>query len=171
MPTTKRKRNTKSAKKTKAKAKKTKEKTTTTRMEEEKVEDVPAGDDAMEVDENDSSYSEDLSGFGDIRLSTVFITFKVQLSARTKLLEKLRQKYIDFFTTIMEVDESVMVDTVNPDKKGEPIKTLDNFPAKMTGIRNYFYSSGKPPKINPKSDNPPWYGQHQDFPSTANGRT
>jgi len=140
-------------------------------MEEEKVEDVPAGDGAMELDDNDSSSSEDSSGFGDIRLNTVFVTFKVQLSARTKLLEELCQKHIAFFTTIMEVDESIMAETVSPDKKGEPIKTLDNFRAKMTGISNYFYSSGKPPKINPKSDKPPWYRQHQDFPSTANGRT
>jgi len=171
MPTAKRKRNTKSTKKTKAEAKKTKEKITTTRMEEEKVEDVPAGNDEMEVDDNDSSSSEDFSGLGDICLNTVFVTFRVQLCAKTKLLEELRQKYIAFFTTIMEVDESIMAETTNLDKKGEPIKTLDDLPAKLTGISNYFYSSGKPPKINPKSDKPPWYRQHQDFPSTANGRT
>ena len=46
MPNTKLKYNTKSTKKTKAKEKETKAKTTT-RMEEEKVEDIPAGDYAM----------------------------------------------------------------------------------------------------------------------------
>jgi len=86
MPTTKRKRSTKSAKKTKSKAKKTKEKTTTTRIEEGKVEGVPAGNDAMEVNDNNSSSSEDSSGFGNIRLNTVFVTLKVQLSTRKKML-------------------------------------------------------------------------------------
>jgi len=50
----------------------------------------------------------------------------------------------------MEADESIMVDTTDPDNKGEPIKTINDFPAKMTGISNYFDSSGRPPKINPK---------------------
>ena len=136
MPTTKHKRNTKSAKKPKANEKKTKAKTTTTRMEEEKVEDIPAGDYEIEADNNNSSSSEDSSGFGDICLNTVFVTLKVQLSTRTKLLEELRQKYITFFDTIMEAGESIMVETVDPDNKGEPIKTLDDFPAKMTGISN-----------------------------------
>jgi len=97
MPTTKRKRNTKSTKKTKAEEKKTKAKTTTTRMEEEKVEDIPAGDYVMEEDNNDSSSSEDSSCFGDIHLNTVFVTLKVKFSTRTKLLEELRQKYVAFF--------------------------------------------------------------------------
>lgn len=74
MSTTKRKRNTKSTKKTKAKAKKMNDKPTRTRMEEEKFEDVPAVDDEMEVDDNNSSLSEVSSGFGDIRLNTVFVT-------------------------------------------------------------------------------------------------
>jgi len=78
-------------------------------MEEEKVEDTPAGDYEMEVDNNGSSSSEDSSGFGNIRLNTVFVTIKVQLSTRTKMLEELRQKYIAFFATIMEEDESMMV--------------------------------------------------------------
>ena len=158
MPTTERKHNTKSAKKSKAKAKKTKEKIWITSIEEEKVEDVPAGDDAMEVDGNNSSSSEDSSGFGDIHLNKVFVTHKGQLSTRTKELKELRQKYIEFVTTIMEVDESIMVETADPDKKGEPIKTLDGFPATIMSINNYFYSSGKLPKINPKSNKPLWYG-------------
>jgi len=70
----------------------------------------------------------------------------------------------------MEADESIMVETADPKKKRDPIKTLDNFPAKMAGISNYFYSSGKPLNINPKSDKPTWYGQHQGFPLTVNGR-
>jgi len=122
------------------------------------------GDDAMEVDDNDSSSSEDSSGFGDIRLNTVFVTLKVQLSNRTKHLKELHQKYIAFFATIMEAE-------VDPNKKGETIKTLDDFPEKMTGISNYFYSSDMPPKINLKPDKPAWYGQKKDFHSTTNGRT
>jgi len=171
MLTTKRKRNAKSAKKTKAKENKMKAKTTTTRMEEEKLEDVPAGDYVMEVDANDSSSSEDSSGFGDICLNTVFFTLKVQLSTRAKLLEELRQKYIVLFAIIMKADELFMVETADPDKKGDPIKTLDNFPPKITGISSYFYSSGRPPKIDPKLDKFPWYGKQQDFPSMASGST
>jgi len=55
----------------------------------------------------------------------------------------------------MEADESIMVKIVDPDKKGEPIKTIDDFPGKMTVISDYFYSFGRPPKINPKSENSP----------------
>ena len=138
MPASKRKRNTKAAKKSKAKTKKTPEKPTTTRPEE----DVPSINDTMKLNANNSSSNEYSSGFGDIRINTVFITLKVQLSTRTTLLEELRQKYIAFSTTIMEADESIMVETADPDKKGDPIKARDDFPVKMTGIRNYFYSSG-----------------------------
>jgi len=69
----------------------------------------------------------------------------------------------------MEADEIIMVETADFNKKGELIKTINDFPGKMIGISNYFYSSGRPPKINPRI-NLPWYGQQQDFPSTANGR-
>ena len=169
MPNAKRKRNTKSTKKTKAKSK-TKEKTTITRMEEGKVEDILVGVYILEVDDNNSSSSEDSSGLGNIRLNTVFVMFKVQLSTRTKLLEELRQKYIAFIATIMEADESIMAETADPDKKGDLIKTLDDFPAKIAGISNNFYSSGRPPKINPKSDKPLWYGQQKDIPSMESGR-
>ena len=108
----------------------------------------------MELDDNGSSSSEDSSGFDDICLNTVFITLKVQLSTGTKLLEELQQKYIAFFTSIMEADKSIIVETADPDKKGDLIRTRDDFPAEMTGISSYFYSSGKLPKNNPKSDNP-----------------
>jgi len=165
MSTTNYKRKTKSAKKMKVKEKQTKAKTTTMRMEEEKVEDIPAGNYEMEVDNNGSSSSEDSSGLGDISLNTVFVMIKVQLSTRTKLLEELRQKYVTFFTIIMEVDESIMVETADSGRKDEPIKTIDGFPAKMTGISNYFYSSGRPPKINPKSDKSPmvWVTSRPSF--------
>jgi len=96
------------------------------RIEEETVEDVPAGDYAMEVDKNDSSSSEDSSGFGNIRLNT---HLKCN-SPLKKMLEELRQKYVAFFATTMEADESIMVETADPNKKGEPIKTIDNFPEK-----------------------------------------
>jgi len=36
----------------------------------------------------------------------------------------------------MEADESIMVETADPLKKDEPIKNLDDFPAKITGISN-----------------------------------
>jgi len=60
-------------------------------MEEERVEDIPVGDYAMEADNNDSFSSEDSSGFGNIYLDTVFVTFKAQLSTRTQFFEELRQ--------------------------------------------------------------------------------
>jgi len=46
-------------------------------MEEEKIEDVPVGNDAMEVYDNDSCFSEDSSGFGNTCLNKVFVMLKL----------------------------------------------------------------------------------------------